>query len=499
MGYKTCVGIILMFNPFSNLTCDRFFKADDSRSPLNCSPDMLKSCFTFHQVEPSFLESVYTFGDQEKPLDMCLAYFKGSHTIDLDKKNLIAVPELRRSGRDLRMSYLLRSMELDTNTSNENERRWNLRQTAVYHSFDVDTGQSFWCNIKANDEFKNRIKESVSHLNLGKPGMKQEDRVHRLFTAALSTHLIYMSWCDENWRWCINDMEAAINKILQKARSAEIDDAKSMTPEHILRRHTTMNSAVSTRTRGTAKQGLIHHLLHAPRRYTLALRGLFLRPQKSIQDEEMGHVGNSVNRQPQLDRKSQSAQHPLLTLDKFRVSELQTLHMMGNMIERSILAVQLNITVLQEISTYYGGLNHSLAKPDDTLGKLYELEIKYFKEEITNITKGLETRKTQLQSLAAQLSEGQKLVSRQQQRNTLLLTVSQQYDGLLQYRNIQIGQTFSESAETSARKMETIAYKTAQETASMHIITIVTLIFLPGTFVAVSICWLALSWFKHLT
>lgn len=34
--------------------------------------------------------------------------------------------------------------------------------------------------------------------------------------------------------------------------------------------------------------------------------------------------------------------------------------------------------------------------------------------------------------------------------------------------------------------MERIAYKTEQETISMHIITCVTLAFLPGTFVAVS-------------
>ena len=33
--------------------------------------------------------------------------------------------------------------------------------------------------------------------------------------------------------------------------------------------------------------------------------------------------------------------------------------------------------------------------------------------------------------------------------------------------------------------MERIAFKTEQETASMHIITIVTLLFLPGTFIAV--------------
>lgn len=35
--------------------------------------------------------------------------------------------------------------------------------------------------------------------------------------------------------------------------------------------------------------------------------------------------------------------------------------------------------------------------------------------------------------------------------------------------------------------MEDIAFKTKRETSSMHIITFVTLIFLPGTFMAVSL------------
>lgn len=37
--------------------------------------------------------------------------------------------------------------------------------------------------------------------------------------------------------------------------------------------------------------------------------------------------------------------------------------------------------------------------------------------------------------------------------------------------------------------MEKIAYKTEQETISMHVITFVALIFLPGTFVAVRFVW----------
>lgn len=44
---------------------------------------------------------------------------------------------------------------------------------------------------------------------------------------------------------------------------------------------------------------------------------------------------------------------------------------------------------------------------------------------------------------------------------------------------------FAESAHRSADEMQHLADKTSRETASMHIITVVTLIFLPATFVAV--------------
>jgi len=57
---------------------------------------------------------------------------------------------------------------------------------------------------------------------------------------------------------------------------------------------------------------------------------------------------------------------------------------------------------------------------------------------------------------------------------------------------MRMGQHFAKSAQVSSRTMETltekmhrIATKTEQETISMHVITVFTLIFLPGTFVCV--------------
>lgn len=69
---------------------------------------------------------------------------------------------------------------------------------------------------------------------------------------------------------------------------------------------------------------------------------------------------------------------------------------------------------------------------------------------------------------------------------------SLQFTTLLQYKSGRVSEFFAGSAKTSSDRMELmtqkmhgIAIRTEQETVSMHVITIFTLIFLPGTFIAV--------------
>ena len=72
---------------------------------------------------------------------------------------------------------------------------------------------------------------------------------------------------------------------------------------------------------------------------------------------------------------------------------------------------------------------------------------------------------------------------------------SLQFDGILQYRSVQVSLIFTDNSQAQSQKMERIADKTEKETISMHVITCVTLAFLPGTFVAVSLflAWLYFS------
>lgn len=81
-----------------------------------------------------------------------------------------------------------------------------------------------------------------------------------------------------------------------------------------------------------------------------------------------------------------------------------------------------------------------------------------------------------------------------------------QFESLSQHTSIQTSKAFQLVAQTSSEemmkwteKMHEIAIKTKQETLSMHVITIFTLIFLPGTFIAVSMWFLSRGGFRILT
>lgn len=60
-----------------------------------------------------------------------------------------------------------------------------------------------------------------------------------------------------------------------------------------------------------------------------------------------------------------------------------------------------------------------------------------------------------------------------------------EFNGILQYKNMRTGEYFAFHAKVSTDKMSELTVRTKLETVSIHVITVLTLIFLPGTFVAV--------------
>ncbi|KAF6812143.1 hypothetical protein CMUS01_13119, partial [Colletotrichum musicola] len=452
-----------------------FVEADDSRSALNCSAEMFRSFCSHHQIESSFLESLYSFGDHDEPIDLCLAHFRGK----IPPK--MAIPgsspgSLARPERQIQMSYLLRSVERGAN-ANGGIWNWNIRQAANYHSFDLKTGQSFWTTIKANDVLRKRVERFTPLLEI-QPEVEWEetsqDQSKEILAshlkAALCTHLVLLSWCDDGWRDFINDLEAAIDKITRPASNALVDD--HLTPDKMseylaawpeilrLAKRRTMQS-YKTKTDTGSNDPQEGESAPSKNRFSRAFGSLFggAPPKKADADEEQAMPLGTL---PRKTPKFLTGIDPWGSLNKFRFKDIQTLHKQSSLLQKSLLVLDLNAGVMRDLQAYYG----RLAEVKRTAAAFGPI-IAGFLNEVNSIIRRLETRRAQLNSLATILSQS-----------------IQMYELVLQQRSDHISMMFAESAHRSADQMQHLADKTSRETASMHIITVVTLIFLPATFVA---------------
>jgi hypothetical protein len=116
---------------------------------------MFSFLFTYHQVMASFLDFVFPFGKQVYARDFHFSGFREESRLVYDSKDA-GIPGLGRSGIGLKLCYNLRSVE----RSSEPSLPWSIRQTAVYHDFDLETGRTLWVIVKGNKLIKNRMNES---------------------------------------------------------------------------------------------------------------------------------------------------------------------------------------------------------------------------------------------------------------------------------------------------------------------------------------------------
>lgn len=101
---------------------------------------MLTTVFSYHQVLPSSLEFLFPFA---RDLYRSGFHFGGpryqARFAKADKG--LCIPERGWSGQDIRLCYNLKSVEHDRG-KNAKEWPWYMAQSAVHHSYDLETGQA---------------------------------------------------------------------------------------------------------------------------------------------------------------------------------------------------------------------------------------------------------------------------------------------------------------------------------------------------------------------
>ncbi|KIX03657.1 uncharacterized protein Z518_07210 [Rhinocladiella mackenziei CBS 650.93] len=441
---------------------------ESSREKLAVTSDMMTDILSYHQITPSFVELMASFG-RDAPQDFQFCGFRGEIRSSLTD-GALAVPELGRSGRLLELCYSLRAIEPSTSYANW---PWSVRQLAVSHSFDVKTGQSAWIVLKADKLMMSRIISATRS-----PGLSDmcsfNDSAHSL-ASSLSAHLLFCEWAAEHWRWYVNFLEKQVQDItgtkvfLPVAAPSTLREAEKtveMTSAPLLptrartftfgrvKRSETWKSI--TRSLGLSKDtggGINGQQLDMN---TLTSGGRSPAPG----GEEARDQGNSDDDDD----------------DDFSFDDLQRIQFIEEKASEMILVLITIVKVLDQIRGLYESVNDYEDWPAD-LSRNCKNSLTRFKNRIQNIQYDLGLQKERAETLTALLAN----------RKTLL-------HGILEWRSMEASKLMAKQSQASTNhmlsmteEMRELAVKTKQETVSMRIITLVTLFFLPGTFISVSI------------
>ncbi|KAI4601653.1 hypothetical protein KJ359_011784 [Pestalotiopsis sp. 9143b] len=442
-------------------------EAPSSRKPLGCSHAMFTYLSSFHQISPSFIPAVCSFGMMVEPKDVCLAYFNADDSLAVPPSDQMTIRSLGRSGFGFQMSYLLRVVE-----SSKSRPPWNfiVRPLAVYHSYDVQTGRTVWVTVKGNSDTREQICD-VLEDQLHSGSISGCDTPIRSFIATLAIHLSILETVDENWQLYINEIDHEAREAVDKASNGQLDigprfeqlqdeikqqmtqtDTNKISKER--RQSSFLQSVKSGFQRNFSKRKLDQHGADPTQ------------PKNKDPWWKDFFTGPSPTTLPNKENEIQEKLDKYLRLDHYSFSDNQKLHRYGEAIQEAILTIKLDVNVVHGLRDFYERERlHSSVFKDENHPDLYRLET--FVDGLKSLENSLCIKHQQLENLEKFVKEAKVL-----------------YDGVSQYRNVQISTIYAQSAQASAKRMEEIAGITEKETASMHIITLVTLVFLPGTFIA---------------
>ncbi|KAK0616609.1 hypothetical protein B0T14DRAFT_523491 [Immersiella caudata] len=438
-----------------------FVESDHSRASLNCTKHMFLFFLTYEQADPAILDNIFAFGESEIAVDACLSQYRYDDTLSLSARQP-AIIALGRSGLQIRETMLLRGVE-----RNPSNKKWFIRQMALYFSFDVVTGKTFFITVKGNDFMQHRIAEDSADILAAKASHEGDDVVG-LFEMALVILLSSVRWCEEGWRWYIRDVDKDIRPTLVKARTAPIHNPGWVS---------TPNFVPGSRLRIPTPP---------PDPFlTPAATGVFKAKPDPIRNGSLAQIWHRCKDYFATDsshgrtnvRKAEEMTHRVSPLSgMFDYKDLQKLHVSGQEIEEAILTIGLLVGALRALAERHQDLVDYGWDNMDLTGStgLGENRIRGFKTaarpfltKLKTSIKSLEAKGDQLVSLQKMLQEGKTLSDR-----------------LMRVEDLKANRMHAEHGRESALTMQDIAHRTEQETSSMRVLTVVALAFLPATFVA---------------
>ena len=433
---------------------------------------------TYLQISPAFLELVFPFGLQHYAQGFHFSGFTAENRL-LQADRGLEVTTLRRSGRHTEVCYSLKSVERTPDPNNP----WSIRQCSVVHRFDVESEQATWIIVKGNSLMQELVKSYT--LNELTSCDEQSQREGSAFGNSLNVHILLASWAGEDWHWYINDLEEKLQSITRPAVSIPIQpDTRSMD----------LNSAPR----------MTHHSRPPRTRRKWSMRTVSRSMKRSLSWSTVRTDQSTLADEkalPPVGKDVDCNNRPLE--DPFSFRDLQSVQFLQEKASEVLLILRSNRNVLESLrSNYVAIVDHEELGP--MLKSAEKTSHAAFQQTISAITKKVAMGAIEGRSFATpyyRTQDNGESISACSIKNRWGITAHvRQLHAILQHRNMEANNRLAQEAKVSAKKMEEmtlqmheIASKTKVETVSMRIITLVTLFFLPGTFISVSLSRTTLS------
>lgn len=425
-----------------------FIHAPNSREWLNTSRNMVAYALSYHQAMPSFLDFLFPFGRQEHARDFHFSGFRNETRLDPNRRGL-QIPELGRSGREIRMCYSLKSVE---ESIGQQQWPWSIRQTAVYHSLDIETGVMSWVVVKGNQLIQRRM-ESVTESRTFR-GSNDFNTPVRAFVASLALHLVICDWCGEDWRWYISFLEECLQEKTRRTLAVPLESVPSTFAEKPSQALTwsTISSSIPEK------------------RVYSGLSSIFEKSEPMAPPELPSGPPPPPPGRPSVAPIAVSTSSGPDYGGDFSFGDLPRVQHLEDKANEVLLILESNTNVLTELEQHYELVRENCGWPHE----VSHGDFSRFKSRLASIVNDLRMQQSRTKTLLRLIAD----------RKSLL-------HGILEYRNTEASKLLATKAQQSSENMEfmtkdmhIIAQKTKQETVSMRIITLVTLFFLPGTFIS---------------
>jgi hypothetical protein len=359
---------------------------------------MITYLLTYHQVISNFLDFIFPFGHQHYAEDFHFSGFREDTRLSTPGRGL-KIPELGRTGRELRICYSLKSVEPHLRTP---DWPWSVRQTALYHSFDMETGKACWMIVKGS----NLIRDRIQSVSKGPSELSSFETTASSFASTLATHLVLCDWCDEDWRWYLTFLEKRLQDLTRRAQVVRVPRAPSFVEPAEFVRIEPPTPIIRTLTKKT---------LSIPKR--LFTPGFIAKTQFKPSFPQPAPIAEAPAadgppQRPPVLPPGMDGLHPSRSANAdeiFEVGTLQKVQVIEDKANEVVLNLEANIKIVTSIKIHYQTVLKSEDCPTDLVSGC-KVEFAHFQKRIDNILGDLEIQLTSAQVLLRLVQNRKSLV-----------------------------------------------------------------------------------------